>query len=294
MFRDSLVLFPTVGEEQLLGIFRWLGALPQENGPKVALCLLPHRTAHSAGLYKTVWNDCPPALKEQIALFGRTPQLAELYATTSGMPARVFPYPIPEDLMAARRSWAGGPDDPMVVSFVGGARLDRGADLIADVVRQCTGSGVRFFIQSQRGRDTTIDELGLAALSGLPHVRVHEGPLERPDYFREMANSVVLLPYQPHQYRWRDSGVYHEAMFLDAPVLVTAGTWMAEEVTSLGNGLVIEDHSAAAIVDSIARAQRELPALRAAAAQAGQDARERHGVARCVDAVAGAFGRSGA
>ena len=72
------------------------------------------------------------------------------------------------------------------------------------------------------------------------------------------------------------------------PVL-TAETWMADEVAALGNGLVIKDYSAAAIVESILRAQRELPTLRAAAARAGRDYREKHGVERCIAAIASAF-----
>ena len=292
LFHDSLTFFPSVGDSQLLGIIRWLGSFPMEKRPKTAICLLPPRQwssgDHAGALYKTVWNDCPPEIKDGIAVFCRMPQNAEVFATDIGMPARIFPYPIPEDLVAAKRASAA-PSGPMTVSFVGGARKERGADLIADVVRQCSGSGVRFFIQVRHGRDSNVDENELTALSGLPHVRVHEGALERSDYYRAIADSVVLLAYHPDFYLERDSGVYHEAKILDAPVLVSAGTWMSDEVTSLGNGLVIEDFSVAGIVDCITRAQREWPALKDAAARAGRDAREKNGIARCLDTIADAF-----
>jgi hypothetical protein len=295
LFHESLVLFPTVQENHLLGIFRWLSTFPQENRPKAAICLIPPlewpRTNHSAGLYQTVWRDCPPELRESIALFGRTPQIAEMFAGYPGMPLQTFPHPVPEDLLAAPRSPAGA--EPMVVSFVGGARRERGGELVPDVVKHCSSLGVRFFIQAGHSEHADFDEHVLTALSGLPHVRLHEGALERSAYYGAIADSVVLLAYDPSRYRLRDSGVYHEAKLLDAPVLVSAGTWMAEEVTALGNGLVIEDHSAAAIVDCIARAQRVLPALKAAAARVGRDAREQHGVGRCIDAIAGAFASSG-
>jgi hypothetical protein len=55
----------------------------------------------------------------------------------------------------------------------------------------------------------------------------------------------VLLAYLPSHYRWRDSGIYNEAKLLEAAGLVSAGSWMADEVTSLGNGLVIKDYTAA-------------------------------------------------
>jgi hypothetical protein len=66
---------------------------------------------------------------------------------------------------------------------------------------------------------------------------------------------------------------------------------MADEVRSAGNGLVIEDFTAAAVADCIARAQHELPTLRANAARVGEAFRKAQGVARCLAAIAGAFER---
>lgn len=296
-FRNSIVVFPTVGESQLLGIFRWLSTFPEEAAPKAALCLRPSfawsNSDHTTGLYKTVWKDCPPEIRNRVAVFGRTPQIADMFVKHTGMPTRVFPHPIPEDLAAFRANSGTAPMDPMVISFVGGLRRERGGEFVADVAKQCSGLAVRFFIQLRHGRDTDIDAEILTALAGLPHVRLHAGALERSDYCRAIADSVVLLAYKPSEYRWRDSGVYHEAKFLDAPVLVTAGTFMADEVMRSGNGLVIEDFTVPAIVDCIARAQRELPALREAAALVGKDARERHGVDHCLDALAAPFGSIG-
>src|SRR6185295_6741407 len=98
--------------------------------------------------------------------------------------------------------------------------------------------GVQFFIQV-RSEGVQFDPNILRALSGLPHVRLHDGPMARNEYYDAIANSVVLLAYHPESYRWRDSGVFHEAKLLDAPVLVAAGTWMEQDVKALGNGLVI-------------------------------------------------------
>ena len=113
--------------------------------------------------------------------------------------------------------------------------------------------------------------------------------LERDEYYRAIADGVALLAYDPVAYRWRDLGVYREASMLGAPMLVSAGTWMAQEVKQHGNGLIIEDFTAAAIVDCIGRAQRELPALRAAAARVAQEFRRTQGVARYISTVLDAF-----
>jgi hypothetical protein len=290
-FHHSLALFPTFKEYQLLGLRRWLDDIAHETRPKVAVCLssqpVSSPTDTSAQLCKKLWDGCPPALKKEMAVFCRTPQVAERFKKHMGIPAGVLPFALPAVTLAS--SSATPPESPMVVSFVGGARRERGGALIADVVKQCSSLGLRFFIQAKHESFAGAGATALAGLARWPHVRVQEGVLERDDYYSAIAGSVVLLAYHPDAYRWRDSSVYREALMLGAPVLVSAGTWMAEEVKQRGNGLIIEDFSAAAIVECIGRAQRELPALRAAAARVGEEYRRTQGVARYISTVLDAF-----
>jgi hypothetical protein len=290
LFDHSVVLFPTFKEMQLLGLLRWLSDIPEEARPAVAACLVSQPAwspnDRSARLYKSLWTSCPPALKKKLALFCRTPLVAERFVKHTGIPVGVLPFAAPSDVLASTSPKTEG---PMVVSFVGGGRLERGTALMADIVRQCAESGVRFFVQAKRDAVTGTGGTALAELARWPHVQVHEGVLDRDDYYKAIAHSVVLLAYQPISYRWRVSGVYLEALMLDAPVLVTKGTWMAEDVKTFGNGLIIKDFAASSVVDCIGRAQRELPALRQAAAGVGQQFRRTHGVARYLSTVSGAF-----
>ena len=57
-------------------------------------------------------------------------------------------------------------------------------------------------------------------------------------------------------------------------MLVSAGTWIAEEVANSGNGLLIEDFSAAAIVDCLRTACTQRIALDALTPN--RDAAPRH------------------
>ena len=50
----------------------------------------------------------------------------------------------------------------------------------------------------------------------------------------------MLLPYRPDDYGIKSSGVYVEAKFMGSPVIVPEGSWMADDVRALGNGLVFE------------------------------------------------------
>jgi hypothetical protein len=292
LFRSSLAMFPMVGANQLLGLLRWLASLSRETRPNVSVTLFEPRawedSSPVAGFYKDVWRECPEDVKRSVAIFARTPPGAAMFTTRLGIPATLFPYALPERFLTTPDG-AGSARDAMTVSFVGGTRRDRGCALIPDVVKQCAETGVRFFIHVRSGLDAGFDHRTLTALGVLPQVHVEEGAMRRSALCRAIATSVILLPYRPDDYRWRDSGIYHEAKLLDAPILVTAGTWMADEVRSLGNGLVIEKFSAAAVVECIARARHELPALKAAAARIGKAARKTDGVGRCIAAVAGAF-----
>jgi hypothetical protein len=204
--------------------------------------------------------------------------------THVGVKASVFPFLLPDDILSRRPRAATAGTSPMVVSFVGGARRERGSALLPEIVKRCASPAVQFFIQVRAEADPTFDPNILRALSGRPHVRIHNGAMPRQEYYDIIANSVALIAYEPESYRWRDSGVYHEAKLLDAPALVSAGTWMEDDVKALGNGLVIDAFTADGVVDCIMRAQRKLPEITAAAVRAGKDAREKNGVARCLEA----------
>ena len=293
VFHGGLAWFPMVGITQLLGLLRWLAALPQETRPKAAINLFEpigewNDDNQAIKFYTAIWKGCPPEVKRNVVLFSRTRIAAERFTKEFGVPVMLFPRALPERFLEARPR-ADDANGPMVVSFVGGARLERGCALIPEVVKRCAGTGVEFFLQVRSGLDRGVDASTLTALSALPHVRIAEGGLDYDAYYRTIGGSVVLLPYKPEAYRWRDSGVYHEAKLLDAPVLATAGTWIADDIHALGNGLVIGDFSVAAVVETIARAQRELSALKSAAARVGREARKSEGVTRCIEALAGAF-----
>ena len=294
LFRNSIALVSTLTERQLLGLFRWLSRFAPELRPKAAIVLRSpedwSETNVSARFYKTLGTQCPSALKNDIAIFARTQHGADMFVKHMGLPVHRFPLVLPERGRQPVRSSENPQLPSMIVSFVGGARPERGDTLIADVVRQCSALDVHFFIQA-KGESSTAGPVvsALTSLSGLPKVRVHQGQLEPDSYYDAIAAGVVLLPYYPGSYRWRSSGVYQDAKFLDAPVLVMAGTWMADEVKLLGNGLVIEEFSADSIVQCIERAQRDLPSLRAAAVRVGREFRQQNGVGPCVDAIAAAF-----
>ena len=92
---------------------------------------------------------------------------------------------------------------------------------------------VQFVIQVRPGADPGFDGRILAELHGRANVQLHQGTMPVEDYYNVIANSVVLLPYDANRYQCRATGVYVEAKCLGAPVIVSPGNWVAEEVRSL-------------------------------------------------------------
>jgi len=295
IFTDSLTLMLDVSDQQLLGTIRWFSTFEASKRPKVAIILKGQfdwsERNHGLGLIRKVWSDSPPFFKEHVRVCSRSQMSADRYAEILGARPHVLPSalgPTAKEIRLSRER-VGPQTGPLVVSFLAGARAERGATLIPGVVAQCAPMGVRFLLQAIDAAQRTAGVTSLKALSNHPGVRFHEGALPREDYNDWIAQSVVLLPYSAERYQSRQSGVYLEAKSLGAPVIVPAGTWMAEEVARLGNGLVFDKYSAPSIAGCIARAQTELEGLRARAAACAAEHQREHGADRCVDAIEALF-----
>jgi glycosyltransferase involved in cell wall biosynthesis len=291
IFPDALTLMLDVSDQQLLGTIRWFSGFEPSRRPNVVIILqgLFSWPGGNRGLQllRDVWLDCPASFKEKVKICSRSEMSADRHAEFLGERPHVLPSALgPTEKEIRRTRERVGPQGAgMVVSFLAGARLERGAALVPEVVKQSAALGVRFMIQSlgSARRKTAVDSLSV--LKGHPSVRFHEGRLPRDEYNDWIAQSVVLLPYSPERYNSRPSGVYLEAKGFGAPVIVPAGTWMADEVARLRNGLVFEEFSVESIVRCIAQAQTELPALRQRAMACAAQHQREHGADRCVDAI---------
>jgi glycosyltransferase involved in cell wall biosynthesis len=295
LFQGSLTFFPTVLASQLLATIRWLAQFEDVARPKAVVTIRPPAdwsdNSPAARNYRMIWADCPAAVKKNLALTVRTPETANQFHELFGVKPHVLPSPLgaPERRAQIAAKVGAQLPEPITVSFLAGMRRKRGITHIPDVVKLCMPLGIHFFIQVKDDGEPGVDIPLLTALGGLPNVKLHEGVLERDAYHDAIARSIVLIPYASDSYRWVSSGVYNEAKFLGAPVIVGTGSWMAEEVKSLGNGLVFEEHTPAAIAACIAQAQREIGKLRERAAICARKYSAENGPDRFVDAVESIF-----
>ena len=87
------------------------------------------------------------------------------------------------------------------------------------------------------------------------------------DYLANLARcSMVLLAYEAQPYKALTSGVFTEAASLGKPIVVPAGTWMAEKIAEgYGVGMAFEDPAAGSVADVLLHALRSSDRLGAAA-----------------------------
>ena len=92
--------------------------------------------------------------------------------------------------------------------------------------------------------------------------------MDAASYFDSIKRSdIVLLPYNPVEYRTRASGPYCEAVALGKVVVAPDRTWMSEQIADgQGVGILFDEPSAETMADAVIKALRGLPRLREDAA----------------------------
>ncbi|SFL08114.1 Glycosyltransferase involved in cell wall bisynthesis [Falsiroseomonas stagni DSM 19981] len=234
--------------------------------------------------YQPAWYDNALSARafrklEHAAATGRRVRLAsdsarlaaELGALTT-LPIEVLPIPHTVGEHETRPSRPS--DAPLRLVSLGNARDEKGFCDILSAIRLLDAAGemdgMEFRLQAH---DAAPDVQ--AAIDGFvpvcpPQVTLLRSALSPEDYTRTLLDAdVVLVPYWRGIYRARTPGVCLESMAAGKIVVATSGTWMSEELSQYGGGVLIDDHSPVAIVEAIRRIRRD-HALLATKAEAGR------------------------
>lgn len=182
-----------------------------------------------------------PYLQQKIRLYTDTHLLSEAFADVCRVPFLTAPIPFEQDLLrqalAAREPRAAG--DPLTVVYLGDAREEKGYQHLPQALSflwpdYIAKGRVRFVLQSNF--NTQGGEPGILAasqiLAGFPATTLKSEPLKPAEYYEILAQSdLVVIPYSAQRYRYRSSGVLVEAMGAGKPVVTSAASWMATQVT---------------------------------------------------------------
>lgn len=177
-------------------------------------------------------------------LYTDTEELTERYNSLCTGSFQTLPIPIDERLGLKRRHNGSG---PLVVSYVGDMRDEKGIDLLPGIIASIRRAGydkakVVFRIQGNlpvtgvNGKTRQVKE----ALLNVSHngVELVEGPLSSDAYMDLLLHSdVVLIPYSPIHYAARSSGVFVEAVAAGIPTVHPRESWMGRNaMVNLGFG----------------------------------------------------------
>jgi glycosyltransferase involved in cell wall biosynthesis len=277
---DGVIFAPTTDHRQLFAWAAWIRTVPPNARP--TLCLLLRYTYLDVG---------PPPVQARAASYARlgfaalggvgrwvrlltdSRRLAVEYAALTTMPIEVVPIPHTDHIAESVAASEGEPGRAIRLVALGDARTEKGFVLLTEAIRRLQRAGalgrLEFVIQANIASPVyaslAAPRADLARL-GPPAVRLIDRVLPREEYARLLGDAdLVLLPYSRRVYYARTSGPFTEALAGGKPVIVTADTWMSEELEQYGAGLTFRDGDPSDLADAILQGRDRLPELSRAA-----------------------------
>lgn len=145
--------------------------------------------------------------------------LATYYEKQFKQPLPVMPIP---HALAKEPLWPLA--EKVVCSWPGEPRKDKGSKEIAKLTQ----------INDPLAARVVLDTSGAVLFPSLKNqiqLQLRRVGLDHEEYFKTLfASDVVLLPYDPHLYKWRTSGIFVEAVIAGKIPLVKEGSWLAFEL----------------------------------------------------------------
>ena len=269
--RDGVIFVAMLTLHQLLA-WSWLATIFGRRHRPIVLHL-----GYEPGYYQGPGANLAFRLIEWAVRGGRarlvsdSARMAQAYARLTLAPVDVFPIPLtgrqpperdepPEMPLENPRQEVSNTSHSTArrVRFVslGGARNEKGIfDLIAAIIileESGKADTLSFAIQCNT-TDPTIDEaIGDLGRRKFGSVQLIRAPLSSGKYKALLAEAdVVVLPYTRHVYEARSSGVFIEAAGAGKPLIVTADTWMSDELERFGAGIVCPERDPSALAQAI-------------------------------------------
>jgi glycosyltransferase involved in cell wall biosynthesis len=230
------------------GVVDWLESLPRERAPSVVLILhftafpSPEKNDGTVDMYREAFERIERSpLRHGFVLMADSMALIDEYSSISALNFVLAPIPhvarAPVETAKPPR-WS---NDPIVLSYLGEARHNKGFHLLPAMIRGIRdselSSRVSFHLQTFCHDPT---EFFYPAAMGKidPHDAIlipdeldeagYQGMMEQAD--------VILAPYLLENYHRQTSGIFAEALALGKPTVVSRGTWMARELNRYGGG----------------------------------------------------------
>lgn len=272
--RDDRLFVTIATQVEAYALTRWLAELPLRRKPWIVCLFLSDRwnrgTAEEYERQMGELRELRAALAgmpvddaRRLILGSVTERLAADLSEILGTKVAYLPMPLPYG-----RPPAAPPAPRPRVAILGGLRREKGSYRIPAIVAATRALlDVDFLIQLSNDSLPADDVARVARVANEPNVDVLRDALPPAEYEAALASAdLALFPYEVIPYRQRSSGVFGEAVAFGKPVVVTPGTWLAEQIAAgRAAGVVAADESPESFARAIAQCVADLGALRAAA-----------------------------
>jgi glycosyltransferase involved in cell wall biosynthesis len=265
---DWLLFAPNVNHQELFAWAWWLRKIPVSRRPQVRLFMrwsyYQQEDATQGQRYTFVAERAFRLLERfpTLKLVTDSSRLADEYSRLTRLPIGVLPIPHTGNTNGN----PSAPHHPPVVVFLGGARSEKGFSILVEAARQMKDDKIQLVLQCHRDDPDDADAAKaheeLERLSG-QKVRLVPEPLDSARYYELLASAdIVVIPYRVQNYRARTSGILVEALAAGKPVVVTNGTWMADQTVPEKVGVTFEDGNARDLRRAILELASSLEAYR--------------------------------
>ncbi|WP_020400479.1 glycosyltransferase [Kordiimonas gwangyangensis] len=275
------VFIHTIGDEELKTFLKYVCELAPASEGIIFHVLLrydPESLARDFSVFRPFFEHIRAShwLKKRVIFHSDTEELSARFHALTGLPFHTAPIPFNLSCLLEQldknEPTAGDTSRPLNVAYVGDARREKNYQFLPDAVGKCLSDPaldgrVRFTLQSNFNFGNGEEGIDAArqALKAMPSDKVSLlfEKLDSDAYYDHIARAdVVLISYAQRNYVRRSSGILIEAMAAGKPVIVTAGTWMAGQVTP-DHAIIVEDMDQ--LSEAIKKAVLDYPRLKAGA-----------------------------
>ena len=230
--RDEVTLFCAT-PAMLAAAMIWMTCQPQENRPTVSVRFdRPHwRSPPSPVRYETVFLEIKRlGLRKHFRFFVESVGLQRYFEKVSGEKFDLLFITVGVEDTLRQKS------DPFVITYMGDARWEKGFELLPAIVDELRARlagqiKLKFRVQvgSSSGNDTAAIGMARQRLQRLASLEpdaleLIPGGISDRQYLDALRTTdLVLLPYEPTQYRIRGSGVATECATAGVPMVISPG-----------------------------------------------------------------------
>jgi glycosyltransferase involved in cell wall biosynthesis len=264
--RNDIIFAQVFAPRNLTSWLQWLHSLSKGHEPVVILHLgyASERFAADPRLPRLLAALEVEGKRDRTRFVTDSPILQPRYEAIVQQPVTLLPVVVSRHAMASSKQ----PGNPPCFACLGSAREDKGFPEVLAAIDSLSASSqpinARFALQSSNPDYRSAAALADFRSAPKSHVSLVDHPLSEEAYLQLLRDAdVLLLPYRPETYKERTSGVFCEALSAGKPVIVSAGSLMARQVTRERTGWLLRDSQPESIVRVIRRALSELDSVAA-------------------------------